>query len=99
MPALLVLLEAKQALGTSRSRSAGTNISLGQGDHTPTLNGHLDQLGRELGSPTCTDPAIQTAADVVTVVRIIEAFRLEKTSKMIKSSCQPNATMATKLCL
>ena len=30
--------------------------------------------------------------------RIIESLRLEKTSKIIKSSCQPNTTMPTKPC-
>ena len=56
---------------------------------------------------SCVDTANGTTASCDKVVgmgqlepvfhRIIESLRLEKTSK-IKSSCQPIATMPTKLC-
>jgi len=47
-----VLPEVKRDSGTSWSRPGGTSISLGQGGQAATSDGPLDQLGRELGSPT-----------------------------------------------
>lgn len=58
LPAPLVLPEVKRALGTSRSRPAGTKVLLGQGDQAPTSDGCLDQPEKELGSTTCMGPGL-----------------------------------------
>ena len=43
-----------------------------------------------LSTPPCSH--------LVLLHRIIESLRLEKTSQINKSNCQPNTTMPTKLC-
>ena len=83
--------------GQASGSPTGTRGEAIRGDHTPTMLCVTNTQERSL-QESVLFAGITTQGPFQTWDRIIESLRLQKTSKIIKSNCQPNTTMPDKTC-